>query len=105
MSDGAGCEVEVSSEGGSNAERFEEAASQVEEGAAEQAERGTAVPAIPAWSAELLEQLAEGETFSARDQTRLQLGLSQYYRYMGAPRVICAVVVCLGKALLGPFGL
>ena len=24
---------------------------------------------------------------------------------MGAPRVICAVVVCLGKALLGPFGL
>ena len=24
---------------------------------------------------------------------------------MGAPRVIGAVVVCLGKALLGPFGL
>ena len=24
---------------------------------------------------------------------------------LGAPRVICAVVVCLGKALLGPFGL
>ena len=52
MSDGAGAEVEVSSEGGSDAEeRFEEAASQVEEGAAEQAERGTAVPAIPAWAA------------------------------------------------------
>ena len=57
MSDVAGSEVEVSSEGGSDAERFEEAASQVEEGAAEQAERGTAVPAIPAWAAELLEQL------------------------------------------------
>ena len=75
MSDGAGSEVEVSSEGGSDAERFEEAASQVEEGAAEQAERGTAVPAIPAWAAELLEQLAKGEMFSARDQTRLQLAL------------------------------
>ena len=61
MSDGAGSEVEVSSEGGSNAERFEEAASQVEEGAAEQAERGTAVPAIPAWASELLGRLAEGE--------------------------------------------
>ena len=61
MSDGAGSEVEVSSEGGSDAERFEEAASQVEEGTAEQAERGTAVSAIPAWAAELLERLAEGE--------------------------------------------
>ena len=60
MSDGAGSEVEVSSEGGSDAE-YGEAASQVEEGAAEQAERGTAVSAIPAWAAELLERLAEGE--------------------------------------------
>ena len=75
MSDGAGSEVEVSSEGGSEAERFEEAPSQVEEGAAEQAERGTAVPAIPAWASELLGRLAEGETFSARDQSRLQLAL------------------------------
>mgnify|MGYP001375340075 CR=1 FL=1 len=32
MSDGAGSEVEVSSEGGSDAERFEEAASQVNPG-------------------------------------------------------------------------
>ena len=43
---------------------------------AEQAELEFAVPAIPDWAGELLEQLAEGATFSARDQTRLQLALN-----------------------------
>ena len=74
MSDGAGSEAEAIGEGGSDAER-EETASQAGEAAAEQAEQGTAVPAIPSWAAELLEQLAEGETFSAGHQTRLQLAL------------------------------
>ena len=91
MSDGAGAEEEVSSEGGSDAEGFEEAVSQVEEGAAEQAEQGTAVPAIPAWAAEILARLAEGETFSARDQTRLQLGWLAGYLLAGllAVRATC----------------
>ena len=31
------------------------------------------MPTILGWAAELLAQLAEGENFSARDQTRLQL--------------------------------
>ena len=75
MSDGAGSEVEVSSEGGSDVERFEEAASQVEEGAVEQAAQETAVPALPGWAAELLALLVEGTTFSARDQTQLALDL------------------------------
>ena len=73
MSDRAGSEVEVESEGGSDEEQFEEAADRVEEGAAGQAGQETAVPTIPGWAAELLAQLAEGENFSARDQTRLQL--------------------------------
>ena len=76
MSDGAGSEAEAIGEGGSDAERAEETASQAGDAAAEQAEQGSAVPAIPDWAAELLEQLAEGATFSARDQTRLQLALS-----------------------------
>ena len=62
MSDGAGSDVEVSSEGGSDAD-YGEAASQAEEGAAEQAERGTAVPAIPAWAAELLDCSSAADMF------------------------------------------
>ena len=49
MSDGAGSEAEAISEGGSDAERAEETASQAGEVAAEQAEQGTAVLCSP-WS-------------------------------------------------------
>ena len=71
MFDPARSEVEVEVEVESDGERYEEAVEQVPEGAAGQAVEDTAVPAIPDWAAELLAQLAEGETFSARDQTRL----------------------------------
>ena len=54
MSDRAGSEVEVESEGGSDEEQFEEAAERVAEGAVGQAEQETAVLALPEWASELL---------------------------------------------------
>ena len=53
MSDGAGSDVEVSSEAGSDAD-YGEAASQAEEGAAEQAAQAASALALPEWAADLL---------------------------------------------------
>ena len=50
MSEGPGSGEEVRSEEGSDGEQFEEAASQVPEGAAGQAEAGTSVLALPEWA-------------------------------------------------------
>ena len=50
MSDRAGSEVEVESEGGSDEEQFEEVAERVAEGAVGQAEQETTVPALPEWA-------------------------------------------------------
>ena len=55
MSDGGGSEAEAIGEGGSDAERAEETASQAGDAAAEQAEPESAVPAIPDWACRSLE--------------------------------------------------
>ena len=68
MSEELGAEEEVEGEEGSDEDQFEEAANQVDDGAAAQAAQPGSGLALPEWAAELLARLAAGDRLDARDQ-------------------------------------